>query len=98
MMTSSMGLPFNPVAAARSLGVQPHSLVQKPSISDGSSMVAIFSDPITGGYYLGHAIGFFCSLGRGTSSASLSSFQLGPSGHRAFSISDSTLFMRQEHE
>ncbi|KAL6277578.1 hypothetical protein ACE6H2_021179 [Prunus campanulata] len=48
MMMSSMGFPFNPVAAARSLGVQPHSLVQKPSRSDGSSMVARFSDPSTG--------------------------------------------------
>ncbi|XP_068342623.1 zinc finger protein 4-like [Pyrus communis] len=50
MMMSAMGFPFSPVAAAaRSLGVQPHSLVQKPSSrSDGSSMVARFSDAAAG--------------------------------------------------
>ncbi|CAN6562898.1 unnamed protein product [Malus baccata var. baccata] len=50
MMMSAMGFPFSPMAAAaRSLGVQPHSLVQKPSSrSDGSSMVARFSDAAAG--------------------------------------------------
>ncbi|KAK9949063.1 hypothetical protein M0R45_004607 [Rubus argutus] len=45
MMMTTMGFPFNSVAA-RSLGVQPHSFVQKQS-RDGSSTVARFGDGIS---------------------------------------------------
>ncbi|XVE82869.1 hypothetical protein DITRI_Ditri16bG0040200 [Diplodiscus trichospermus] len=45
-MMTSMGFPFNSTAV-RSLGVQPHSLVQKP-IREGSAMVARFGDPNPG--------------------------------------------------
>ncbi|KAB2617772.1 zinc finger protein 4-like [Pyrus ussuriensis x Pyrus communis] len=50
MMMSALGFRFTPVAAAvRSLGVQPHSLVQKPSgRSDGSSMVARIREAAAG--------------------------------------------------
>ncbi|POO00784.1 Zinc finger, C2H [Trema orientale] len=47
MMMTTMGFnPFSPVAA-RSLGVQPHSLVHKPS-REGSTLVARFSEAETG--------------------------------------------------
>ncbi|KAF5736195.1 putative Zinc finger protein 7 [Tripterygium wilfordii] len=46
MMMTSMGFPFNSVPI-RSLGVQPHSLVRKPS-REASSMVARFGDASTG--------------------------------------------------
>lgn len=43
MMMSTMGFPFNSVTTtSRSLGVQPHSLVHKPS-REGSAMVARFN-------------------------------------------------------
>lgn len=50
MMMTTMGFPFNnhPLTAARSLGVQPHSLVRKHMSREGSSMVARFSDANAG--------------------------------------------------
>ncbi|KAF5752858.1 putative Zinc finger protein 7 [Tripterygium wilfordii] len=46
MMMTSMGFPFRSVSV-RSLGVQPHSLLHKPS-REGSSVVARFGDSSTG--------------------------------------------------
>ncbi|EEF37443.1 zinc finger protein 7 [Ricinus communis] len=46
MMASPVGFPFNPLSV-RSLGVQAHSLVHKPS-RDGSNSVARFSNANTG--------------------------------------------------
>uniref|UniRef100_A0A2P2K9K3 Uncharacterized protein MANES_12G109100 n=1 Tax=Rhizophora mucronata TaxID=61149 RepID=A0A2P2K9K3_RHIMU len=46
MMMTTIGLPFNSLSA-RSLGVQPHSLVHKPS-REGSSMAARVGDANTG--------------------------------------------------
>ncbi|KAJ8769313.1 hypothetical protein K2173_002517 [Erythroxylum novogranatense] len=46
MMMAGIGFPFNPLTA-RSLGVQPHSLVHKSS-REGSSLAARFGDPSTG--------------------------------------------------
>lgn len=50
MMMTTMGFPFNnrPLTAARSLGVQPHSLVRKHMSREGSTMVARFSDANAG--------------------------------------------------
>ncbi|GMP31375.1 hypothetical protein CsSME_00005612 [Camellia sinensis var. sinensis] len=49
MMMTTMGLPSNsPMTTARSLGVQAHSLVHKPS-REGSAVVARFSDATTTG-------------------------------------------------
>ncbi|XP_059623950.1 zinc finger protein 4-like [Cornus florida] len=50
MMTTNMGPPFNSLSSTstlRSIGVQPHSLVHKPS-REGSSVVARFSDATIG--------------------------------------------------
>ncbi|KAA8522617.1 hypothetical protein F0562_013022 [Nyssa sinensis] len=46
MMMTTMGSPFSS-PTARSLGVQPHSLVHKPS-REGTAMVARFGDATTG--------------------------------------------------
>lgn len=47
LVTSSMGLAYSSLTAARSLGIQPHSLIHKPS-SERSTMVPRFNGASSG--------------------------------------------------